>query len=145
MLDPFVSQYKVVVTPVVALLDDVSILDGLRAAPGEVAHIFTHPLEALLDPELARSEKLVPMGSEDWPYEAELYVSRRHFCAPRVCTYKNCFFAISFVGLTELHGQRLDGHDVPHASFSEHGLSGRRTDGGHSSATHSFVSHSAGS
>jgi hypothetical protein len=78
-LDPFVSQYKVVVTPVVALLDDVSILDGLRAAPGEVAHIFDHPLEALLDPELARGEKLVAVGSEDWPYETELYVSRRHF------------------------------------------------------------------
>jgi len=72
-LDPFISQYKVVVTPVVALLDDVSILDGLRAAPGEVAHIFDHPLEALLDPELARGEKLVSVGSEDWPYEAELY------------------------------------------------------------------------
>lgn len=71
--DPFVSQHKVVVTPVVALLDDVSILDGLHAAPGEVAHIFDHPLEALLDPELARDEKLVPVGSEDWPYEAELY------------------------------------------------------------------------
>ncbi|KAH8983187.1 hypothetical protein EDB92DRAFT_1891481 [Lactarius akahatsu] len=66
-LDPFVSQHKVIVMPVVALLDDVSILDGLRAAPGEVAHIFDHPLEALLDPELARDEKL------DWPYEAELY------------------------------------------------------------------------
>jgi coenzyme A diphosphatase NUDT7 len=72
-LDLFVSQHKVVVTPVIAFLDDVSILDGLRAAPGEVAHIFDHPLEALLDPELARGEKLVPIGSEDWPYEAELY------------------------------------------------------------------------
>ena len=80
-LEPFVSQYKVVVTPVVALLDDVSILDGLRASPGEVAHIFDHPLEALLDPELARSEKLVPVGSEDWPYEEELYVSPRRFCS----------------------------------------------------------------
>ena len=77
-LDPFVSQHKVVVTPVVAFLDDVSILDGLRAAPGEVAHVFDHPLEALLDPELVRDEKLVAVGSEDWPYEAELYVSRRH-------------------------------------------------------------------
>ncbi|KAH9029876.1 NUDIX hydrolase domain-like protein [Lactarius pseudohatsudake] len=72
-LDPFVSQYKVIVTPVVALLDDVSILDDLRAAPGEVAHIFDHPVEALLDPELARDEKLVPVGSEDWPYESGLY------------------------------------------------------------------------
>ena len=73
-LDPFISKYELVVTPVVALLDDVSVLEGLRAAPGEVAHIFDHPLEALLDPELARSEALVPLGSGDWPYEAEFHV-----------------------------------------------------------------------
>ena len=145
-LDPFISQFKVVVTPVVALVDDVSILDTLRAAPGEVAQIFDHPLEALLDPELARGEKLVPIGSEDWPYEAELYVSRRHFYAPCACIYKNYFFSVSFVGgSTELHGQRLDGHDVPHASFSEHCLSSQGTDGRYSSATPSFVSHFAGS
>ncbi|KAI9454576.1 NUDIX hydrolase domain-like protein [Lactarius psammicola] len=72
-LDPFVSQHKLVVTPVVALLDDVSVLDGLRAAPGEVAHIFDHPLEALLDPELVRDKKLVPIRSEDWPYETGLH------------------------------------------------------------------------
>jgi hypothetical protein len=60
-------------------MDDVSILDGLCAAPGEVAHIFDHLLEAVLNRELARSERLMPIGSEDWPYEAELYVSRRHF------------------------------------------------------------------
>lgn len=65
MLDPLVSQDKVIVTPVVALLDDVSILDGLCAAPGEAAHTLDHPLEALLDPELARGENLVPIGSED--------------------------------------------------------------------------------
>ena len=64
------------VTPVIAFLDDVGVLEGLRAAPGEVAHIFDHPLEALLDPELVREEEtpLVPLGSEDWPYEAELQV-----------------------------------------------------------------------
>ncbi|KAI0249909.1 NUDIX hydrolase domain-like protein [Lactifluus subvellereus] len=72
-LDPFVSRNDLVVTPVVALLDGVSVLEGLCAAPGEVAHIFDHPLEALLDPELARSEALVLLGSEDWPYEAELH------------------------------------------------------------------------
>jgi peroxisomal coenzyme A diphosphatase NUDT7 len=64
----------VVVTPVVALLDDLSVLEELRAAPGEVAHIFDHPLEALLDPELARKEALVPLDSEHWPYEEELHV-----------------------------------------------------------------------
>ena len=75
-LEPFVSQYRVMVTPVIAFLDDVGVLEGLRAAPGEVARIFDHPLEALLDPELVREEEtpLVSLGSEDWPYEAELQV-----------------------------------------------------------------------
>ena len=58
----------------VAYLDDVSVLEALRAAPGEVARIFDHPLEALLDPELVREEGLVPIGSDDWPYEEELHV-----------------------------------------------------------------------
>lgn len=66
-------------TPVIAFLDDVSVLEELRAEPGEVARIFDHPLEALLDPELLllrdSEEKLVPLGSEDWPYETELHVS----------------------------------------------------------------------
>jgi hypothetical protein len=81
-LEPFVSQHRVLVTPVIALLDDISVLEELRAAPGEVARIFDHPLEALLDPELLRDseEKLVPLGSEDWPYETELHVS----LSPRV-------------------------------------------------------------
>jgi hypothetical protein len=64
----------VLVTPVVALLDDVSVLEELRAAPHEVACIFDHPLEAVLDPELARGEALVPLESDDWPYEVELHV-----------------------------------------------------------------------
>ncbi|KAH9955375.1 NUDIX hydrolase domain-like protein [Lactifluus volemus] len=72
-LDPFVSRYMVVVTPVVAFLDDLSVLEELRAAPGEVAHIFDHPLEALLDPELVRKEALVLLDSEHWPYEEELH------------------------------------------------------------------------
>jgi peroxisomal coenzyme A diphosphatase NUDT7 len=76
-LEPFVSPNRVLVTPVIAFLDDLSVLEELRAAPGEVARIFDHPLEALLDPELLRDseERLVPLGSEDWPYETELHVS----------------------------------------------------------------------
>ena len=76
-LEPFVSPNRVLVTPVIAFLDDISVLEELRAAPREVARIFDHPLEALLDPELLRDsgEKLVPLGSEDWPYETELHVS----------------------------------------------------------------------
>ena len=76
-LESFVSPNRVLVTPVITFLDDISVLEELRAAPGEVARIFDHPLEALLDPELLLrdSEKLVPLGSEDWPYETELHVS----------------------------------------------------------------------
>jgi coenzyme A diphosphatase NUDT7 len=76
-LEPFVSPNRVLVTPVIAFLDDISVLEELRAAPREVARIFDHPLEALLDPELLHDseEKLVPLGSEDWRYETELHVS----------------------------------------------------------------------
>ncbi|KAI9512963.1 NUDIX hydrolase domain-like protein [Russula earlei] len=72
-LEPFVSQRRLLVTPVIALLDDVSVLEELRAAPREVARIFDHPLEALLEPELARREELAALGGEDWPYETELH------------------------------------------------------------------------
>jgi hypothetical protein len=81
-LEPFLSQHGVVVTPVLAYLDDVSVLEELRAAPGEVSRIFDHPLEALLDPGLAREEGLVPLGSDDWPYEAELHVRLLYFVSP---------------------------------------------------------------
>ncbi len=77
-LEPFVSPNRVLVTPVIAFLEDISVVEELRAAPGEVARIFDHPLEALLDPELLlrdSEEKLVPLGSEHWPYETELHVS----------------------------------------------------------------------
>lgn len=75
-LRPFFPAYQMLVVPVVALLDDLTVLDGLKAAEAEVAHIFDHPLEALLDPIIARKEPLVPItGSEHWPYEPELYVN----------------------------------------------------------------------
>ena len=90
-LEPFVSQYRVMVTPVIAFLDDVGVLDGLRAAPGEVARIFDHPLEAVLDSELMCEEE-TPLvlgseaySSENWPYETELQVRsptpRVYFCS----------------------------------------------------------------
>jgi coenzyme A diphosphatase NUDT7 len=95
-LEPFVSQYRVLVTPVIAFLDDVGVLDGLCAAPGEVARIFDHPLEALLDPELAhgRETTLVPLGSDDWPYETEVHVSFVHSVTSLVfvCLTVRCFF-----------------------------------------------------
>lgn len=82
-LRPFLSLYKLLVTPVVVLLthpDPYSIISQLAPNEGEVDHIFHHPLEALLDPD----PKLVPaldpennkfsvIGGEDWPYETEWY------------------------------------------------------------------------
>lgn len=73
-LDPFISLHKLLVTPVIAFLSDTSLVSSLQAADGEVSRIFSHPLEAILDPSLAASEDLVEKGSEDWPYQDELYV-----------------------------------------------------------------------
>jgi len=75
ILEPFLSKYKLLVTPVIALLTDLSVLDNLKASDAEVDHIFDHPLEALLDPTLASKEPLVAIGSEDWPYEVEYHNS----------------------------------------------------------------------
>ncbi|KAJ7665956.1 NUDIX hydrolase domain-like protein [Mycena polygramma] len=72
-LQPFISLHKLVVTPVVALLTNPSIISTLVASEDEVAHIFSHPLEAILDPTLAQKESLVSPGSEDWIYDAELH------------------------------------------------------------------------
>jgi coenzyme A diphosphatase NUDT7 len=71
------------VTPVVALLSDLSALNELKPGEGEVSEIFDHPLEAILDPTLAKNEPLVPRGSEHWPYDAEYqvrYMSRLFNC-----------------------------------------------------------------
>jgi len=73
LLEPFVSLHRLVVTPVVAVLTRPPVLANLKAAQDEVACIFTHPLEAILDPALAGGEPLVALGSEDWPYNTELY------------------------------------------------------------------------
>jgi len=77
LLEPFISQYRLLVTPVVALLTENSVLDGLVGNAGEVERIFDHPLETILSPELIRDTKLmgplVPKGSEDWPYEEDCH------------------------------------------------------------------------
>jgi hypothetical protein len=73
-LRPFVSLYRLWVTPVVAFLSAPSLLKDLKPSPDEVDHIFTHPLEAFLDVNHAKGEPLVDIGSEDWPYNVELYV-----------------------------------------------------------------------
>jgi peroxisomal coenzyme A diphosphatase NUDT7 len=78
-LPPFVSLWKLIVTPVVAYLSDLTVLDGLRACETEVDHIFDHPLEMFLDPTLNEGEILSERGSELWPYKEELHV-RHNFC-----------------------------------------------------------------
>lgn len=56
------------------LLTDISILNTLTPNPDEVDRIFTHPLDAIIDPSLASGEPLSGIGSEDWPYEDDYYV-----------------------------------------------------------------------
>ena len=72
-LHPF---HKLIVTPVVALLTDNSILKKLKARDGEVEHIFSHPLKAILEPDLAPvlERELVEHGSVHWPYEPNHHV-----------------------------------------------------------------------
>ncbi|KAF5367085.1 hypothetical protein D9758_004023 [Tetrapyrgos nigripes] len=72
-LEPYISQWGIRVSPVVAFLSNVGLLDQLKANPGEVDKIFDHPLEAILEPSISKNENLVPIGSEDWPYQEELY------------------------------------------------------------------------
>jgi hypothetical protein len=64
---------------VVAYLTNPSVLTDLVASENEVSCIFTHPLEALLDPLIAKGEQLVMMGSEDWPYTTILHVWEKVF------------------------------------------------------------------
>jgi coenzyme A diphosphatase NUDT7 len=75
LLQPFISLHKILVTPVLAFLSHPELIGSLKASPQEVSHIFSHPLEAILDPSLAKAGPLVDIGSEDWPYESEVYVS----------------------------------------------------------------------
>lgn len=74
ILHPFVSWTRLLVTPVVALLTNLDLLDHLVPSEGEVDVIFDHPLEAILDPHLSAQEDLVELNSELWPSDAEFYV-----------------------------------------------------------------------
>jgi len=86
-LRPFISLYKLLVTPVVVLLthpDPSNIIAKLSPNAGEVDYIFHHPLEAILDPNPSlmpalrlEQEKFSEIGSDDWPYDTEWYVRAR--------------------------------------------------------------------
>ena len=81
-LRPFVSATHLIVGPVVAFISSPSvILPSLKASETEVDRIFSHPFQALLDPELAREEELAEKGGEHWPYDEDLHVrpTSRHY------------------------------------------------------------------
>ena len=110
-------------TPVIAFLDDVSVLEELRVAPREVACIFDHLLEVSLDPELLRDcvseQTLVPLGSEHWQYETEFHVSYPSYIAFFLGLFST-FLPIKYYSIdseTELLGRLMVGHYVPHTPF----------------------------
>ncbi|KAF9527106.1 NUDIX hydrolase domain-like protein [Crepidotus variabilis] len=76
-LDPHMF-YNLTVIPVIALLTDNTLLLDLRPRPQEVEHIFTHSLEAFLDPNLAQTHQsnLVDQGSGYWPFESKYHYFR---------------------------------------------------------------------
>ncbi|KAH8831406.1 NUDIX hydrolase domain-like protein [Flagelloscypha sp. PMI_526] len=78
LMQPFISAFGLIVAPVVAFLSDPSVLDLLQAYTAEVSDIFTHPLEAVLDPSLMTSQELVAKGSEHWHYPEELHNTTDH-------------------------------------------------------------------
>ena len=78
-LEPYISVYTLLVTPVIAFLSKPELITTLVPAQAEVSHIFSHPLRALLDPTLSTSEDLVAIGSENWPYEMEFHVRSEPF------------------------------------------------------------------
>lgn len=69
------SLYGLLVTPVVALLTDLTLLNSLVPNINEVDAIFEHPVEAVLDPSIAKDMQLVEKGSEHWPYQDDLHVN----------------------------------------------------------------------
>lgn len=78
-LPPFISARKLIVTPIVGLLTDPSVLNTLVPCQHEVDLIFDHPVKAFLDPTIVAGETLAPKGSERWVWESELYVCRYIF------------------------------------------------------------------
>ncbi|KJA19490.1 hypothetical protein HYPSUDRAFT_69235 [Hypholoma sublateritium FD-334 SS-4] len=72
-LHPFISLHKILVTPILALLSKPELVGLLEPSPHEVSCIFSHPLEAILEPGIVKFDPLTEIGSENWPYESEVY------------------------------------------------------------------------
>ena len=87
------------------------VLNDLKASEDEVDDIFSHPLEAILDPSISSKEPLSAVGSEHWPYEDSEYYVRVSFRVKLPV----------LTGVSTEH-QRLCGryswqHDLPYASI----------------------------
>jgi len=78
-LPPFITPKKVIVTPIIGMLADPSVLNTLVPSQDEVDLIFDHPVKAFLDPIVVAGENLAPMGSEQWMWASELYVRSHRF------------------------------------------------------------------
>lgn len=86
--EPFLSLHKLLVTPVFALLTRNDLLGELKPSEEEVSKIFSHPLEAVLDPQLSEHEaNLATLGSEDWPYATTYYVCSRAAITSKVNSF----------------------------------------------------------
>ncbi|KAB5596179.1 Nudix hydrolase 11 [Ceratobasidium theobromae] len=77
-LAPFLSQFRLLVTPVIGWATSPEFLRELKANEGEVDEIWEHPLEAVLSPELVcqpnlLTRELAEKGTEGWPYESDIY------------------------------------------------------------------------
>lgn len=78
-LNSSISLHRLIVVPVVGVLTRPYVLNDLKASEDEVDNIFSHPLEAILDPSISSKEPLSAVGSEDWPYEDSEYYVRTSF------------------------------------------------------------------
>ena len=78
-LPPFLSVKKLIVTPIIGVLTDPSVLNTLVPSQDEVDLIFDHPVKAFLDPTVAAGENLAPIGSEQWMWASELHVWSHRF------------------------------------------------------------------
>ncbi|CAE6461457.1 unnamed protein product [Rhizoctonia solani] len=77
-LAPFLSQFRLLVTPVIGWATSPEFIQELKANESEVDEIWDHPLEAVLSPELVRqpgilTRSLAEKNTEGWPYESDVY------------------------------------------------------------------------
>ena len=88
------------------LCTDPTIIDTLSPpSPDEVSLIFSHPLEAIIDPSLALQEPLSEKGGVNWPYQEEIYV--RPPLVPRALLMK-----------TEYYGQHMGANEEYYISHA---------------------------